>query len=578
MRICRLNTFSYSSMSPAVSSSPHSPTATHSAAANFSSIQHQLTFFTALGCTPQVWSTLMLPIDAGILVIHSSRKTELVTTASNPANSAEAWDSASSPSALSIVDFQPTCWRINSRWQCPSMATAPDNTPAEPSTSGAWRTCDLTSSGTSASRRIIVLQWRRAATPLGEGVATVSTVPLQYAANCFPRTSQLTDNVGSISWSHPFALTNSPNLSGAFPNCLARNTRMAFTDSHQVASLWSVNFPSSSWRFQCLFSRCRELHSAHWHFQQLFSGRKNHGRCIDSMCLRKSLRGTLQMSQVAVVPAVLSLVSFSTPALSSIVTTLLSSSVSLTAPAVPSSHTTTLASSRVLFSSSRTSSDLLLTSSIRTRTQRTAAESWCGRFWGAVLLLGDLPRWVTLTTAGDSRRTLLSPLDRLRERLLRDLTRGTPLHLTGDLLGDLALLGDVPRQPADGTLGSLRGALPGDLLMGSLHGDLPLQPADRLRPVSIRAGLPTDGEALLPRCLLHPHCRGRSAGLTASLLSPWKVTSRSSTNLEYRGSSSDDHYNTNQTRLRTSNLCNLLVPNTQCHNHKNYTSTMYNTL
>ena len=273
------------------------------------------------------------------------------------------------------------------------------------------------------------------------------------------------------------------------------------------------------------------------------------------MCLRKSLRGTPQMSQVAVVPAVLSLVSFSTPALSSIVTTLPSSSVSLTAPAEPSSHTTTLVSSRVLFPSSRTSSDWLLTSSIHTRTQRTAPESWCGRFWGAVLLLGDLPCWVTLTTAGDSRRTLLSPLDRLRELLLRDLTRGTPLHLTGDLLlGDLALLGDVPRQPADRTLcslhgalpgdllmGSLHGALPGDLLMGSLHGDLPLRPADHLRPVSTRAGLRTDGETLLPRCLLRPRCRGRSAGLTAPLLSPWKVTSRSSTNLEYPGSSSDDH-------------------------------------
>ena len=260
------------------------------------------------------------------------------------------------------------------------------------------------------------------------------------------------------------------------------------------------------------------------------------------------------MSQVAVVPAVLSLVSFSTPALSSTVTTLLSSSVSLTAPAEPSSHTTTLASSRVLFPSSRTSSDWLLTSSIRFRTQRTAAESWCRRFWGAVLLLGDLPRWVTLTTAGDCRRTLLSPLDWLWEWLLRDLTRGTPLHLTGDLLGELALLGGVPRQPADRTLcslhgalpgdllmGSLHGALPGDLLMGSLHGDLPLRPADRFRPVSIRAGLPTDGEALPPRCLLRSRCRGRSAGLTAPLLSPWKVTSRSSTNLEYRGSSSDDH-------------------------------------
>ena len=135
---------------------------------------------------------------------------------------------------------------------------------------------------------------------------------------------------------------------------------MAFTESHQVASLWSENFPSSSLRFQCLFSRCRELHSAHWHFQQLFSGPKNHGRCIDSMCLCKSLCGTLQMSQMAVVPAVLSLVSFSTPALSSTVATLLSSSVSSTAPAVPSSHTTTLASSRVLFPSSRTTSDWLL--------------------------------------------------------------------------------------------------------------------------------------------------------------------------------------------------------------------------
>ena len=134
----------------------------------------------------------------------------------------------------------------------------------------------------------------------------------------------LISSPGSISWSHPFALTNSPKLSGAFPNCLTRSTRMVFTDSHHIVNLWSVNFPSSSCRFQCLFSRCRELHSAIWHFQQLFSGRKKHTRCIASICLHKSLWGTLQMSRMAVVPDMLPLLSFSTPALSSIVITLLS--------------------------------------------------------------------------------------------------------------------------------------------------------------------------------------------------------------------------------------------------------------
>ena len=330
--------------------------------------------------------------------------------------------------------------------------------------------------------------------------------------------------VGSIPWSHPFALTNSPKLSGAFPDCLDRSTRMVFTDSRQVISLWSVNFPLSSWHFQRLFSRCRELHSAHWHFQQLFSSQKNHGRCIASICLTKSLQGTLQMSRMAVVPAVLSPVSFLTPALSSTITTLLSSSVFSMAPAIPSSHTTILTSSRVLFPSSRTTSDWLLTSSIHTRTQRTAAESWRRHFWGA-FLLGNLPCWVTLTTAGDSRHTLLlSPLDRLRERLLRDLTHGTRLLLTGDLLGDLAFLGDVPRQPVNHTLGSLHRALPGDVLMRPPLGDIPLQPAASLWPVSLLAGLPTDGKALLPRCLFCPRCRDRSARLTAPLLSPWKIT------------------------------------------------------
>ena len=201
------------------------------------------------------------------------------------------------------------------------------------------------------------------------------------------------DTVGSIFWSHPFALTNSPKLSGAFPNCLARSTRMAFTDLHQVATLWSVNFPLCSCHLQCLFSRYRELHSAHWHFQHLFSGRKNHGRHIASVCLHKSLWGTLQISQMGVVPAVLSLLPFSTSALSSIVTTLLSSIFSM-ATAVLSSHTTTITSSGVLFPSCFTTSDWLLISSVHTRTQRTAANSKGGRFWGAIHLLGDLPCWV----------------------------------------------------------------------------------------------------------------------------------------------------------------------------------------
>ena len=427
------------------------------------------------------------------------------------------------------------------------MASAPDNTPAAPSTSGAWRTCDLTSSGTSASRRIIVLQWRRAATSLGEGVATVSTVPLQYAANCFPRTSRLTDNVGSISWSHPFALTNSPNLSGAFPNCLARNTRMAFTDSHHVASLWSVNFPSSSWRFQCLFSRCRELHSAHWHFQQLFSGRKNHGRCIDTMCLRKSLRGTPQMSQVAVVPAVLSLVSFSTPALSSTVTTLLSSSVSLTAPAEPSSHTTTLASSRVLFPSSRpppTDSWLPLSAPEHSAQQPNPGADVSGE-----------PSFVSVTYHAGSPWQPPAIPDALSFHPLTDWGNGfyatsRAISLEISSSATWLFLGMSPTNPptipyAPSTelfLGISSWAPSTELFLGISS----WAPSTE----TFLSGLPIafdqspSGLVSPPMARLSPHdaCSVLVAEADPPdswLHSPWKVTSRSST--KYRGSSSDDH-------------------------------------
>ena len=197
------------------------------------------------------------------------------------------------------------------------------------------------------------------------------------------------------------------------------------------------------------------------------------------------------MSQMADVPDVLSLLSFSTPALSSTITTLLSSSILSMATAILSAYITSLTSSRVLFPSPVANSNWLLTSPyIDTWTQCTVAKSWRRPFWGAILL-SDLPCWVTLTTTGDSRHTLLpSPLKWLGELHLCDLTYGTPLLLTGNLLGDLALLGDVPHQPDNCTMGSSHGAFPGDLLMGPPLGDLPLQPADSLCPVSLLAVLP----------------------------------------------------------------------------------------
>ena len=211
------------------------------------------------------------------------------------------------------------------------------------------------------------------------------------------------------------------------------------------------------------------------------------------------------MTQMADVPAVL-ILSFSTPDLSSAVPTL-PSSIFSTGTALLSSHTTTLTSSRALFFFSFTTPNLLLTSSAFTWTQRTVDEYWRRYFWRAVLLLSDQQCWVTLTTVGDSWCTLLtSSLEWLREWLLHDLTCGTPLHLTGDLLSYLALLGDVPKQPADRTLGSFYGALPGDLFIGPPFGDLPLQPASSLRPVALWAGLPTCGEALLSQFLHHPLC------------------------------------------------------------------------
>ena len=162
-----------------------------------------------------------------------------------------------------MVAYELAHCRISYGWQCPSMATVPCKTPTEPSNSVAWRTCVHISSGTSANKPIIILKWRTAATLPREVAATVSTVSLQYTAKCSPRTLQLTDTVGSISWSHTLVPTNSPKISRAFPNCLDMSTGMAFTDSHQDVSLWFVNFSSSSCRFQCLFSRCREQHSAH---------------------------------------------------------------------------------------------------------------------------------------------------------------------------------------------------------------------------------------------------------------------------------------------------------------------------
>ena len=311
-------------MSLALSSRPHSPTAIHSGDAIFLSIHCQLTSRTALGCTPQVFRTRISPMKSGIVVSHSSLKTALVTTASSPDITGEAWFTAKVPSRLSRVLFKLKSRLINSKWQCPSMATLLSISPSASPSSGAWRTCARASSGNSARSRIITRQWRTAATSHGEGVATFSTVPLQYGANCFPSISRLTDTVGSMLSSHPRSCTNRPKLSGDLPNLQAISSKISFTDLHQVGSLSSVKFPSSTCFSQCLFERCSELHSAHSHFQQLNSGRKNHGRCIDSTCQRKRFFDTPQMTHRAAVRS--PPLSFSSPALSSTATTLLSSS------------------------------------------------------------------------------------------------------------------------------------------------------------------------------------------------------------------------------------------------------------
>ena len=545
-------------MSLAVSSRPHSPTAIHSGDAIFLSIHCQLTSRTALGCTPQVFRIRISPMKSGIVVSHSSLKTALVTTASSPDITGEAWFTAKVPSRPSRVLFKLKRLLINSKWQCPSMATLLSISPSASPSSGAWRTCARASSVNSARSRIITRQWRTAATSHGEGVATFSTVPLQYAANCFPSISRLTDTVGSMLSSHPRSCTNRPKLSGDLPNLQAISSKIFFTDLHQVGSLSSVKFPSSTCFSQCLFERCSELHSAHSHFQQLNSGRKNHGRCIDSTCLRKRFFDTPQMTHRAAVRS--PPLSFSSSALSSTATTLSSSSaLSSTVTTLLSSCTfstatttfssgspiTTWTSSEDLCTAALTASTRLLPStSVLTQTRRATSDSWRGRFWGAVLLLGDLPCLDTLTPAGDSRRALLpSLLRRLGERLRRDLTRGIPV-LTGDLLrGDLALLGDDPLHPSD----CLLGALPvlSELHLWPLLGDLSLQLTDLIWPISLLAGLPTDGEARLPHRICRPR-GGPPAERTAPLPCPWNLTSLSSTNLENRGSSSDDHYNENQ--------------------------------
>ena len=257
---------------------------------------------------------------------HNGRVVEAVVTNAvfSPDITGEAWFTAKVPSRPSRVLFKLKRLLINSKWQCPSMATLLSISPSASPSSGAWRTCARASSGNSARSRIITRQWRTAATSHGEGVATFSTVPLQYAANCFPSISRLTDTVGSMLSSHPRSCTNRPKLSGDLPNLQAISSKIFFTDLHQVGSLSSVKFPSSTCFSQCLFERCSELHSAHSHFQQLNSGRKNHGRCIDSTCLRKRFFDTPQMTHRAAVRS--PPLSFSSPALSSTATTLLSSS------------------------------------------------------------------------------------------------------------------------------------------------------------------------------------------------------------------------------------------------------------
>ena len=194
-----------------------------------------------------------------------------------------------------------------------------------------------------------------------------------------------------------------------------------------------------------------------------------------------------------------------------------------------------------------TNSDwLLISHSIHTRTQNSEAESWCMPFWGAVLH-GDLPSWVTLTTVGDSRRTLLlSQLEQLREQLLHDLTHGTPLLLTRDLLGDLALLGDVPTN-----LPTLPWASPSELSLVISMG-LPWEASLASLPIASDQSSSRLVASLMARPSFHGAFSILAAGTDppdsrlTTLLPPWKVTSRSSTNLEYRGSSSDDNLNTIQ--------------------------------
>ena len=102
-----------------------------------------------------------------------------------------------------------------------------------------------------------------------------------------------------------------------------------------------------------------------------------------------------------------------------------------------------------------------------------------------------------------------------------------------------------PHQPADPPLGFPLRAFLGDL-NGPPLGGLPRQPANSLRPVILQAA------SLVARPSFHGAFSILAAGTDppdsrlTTLLPPWKVTSRSSTNLEYRGSSSDDNLNTIQ--------------------------------
>ena len=351
----------------------------------------------------------------------------------------------------------------------------------------------------------------------------------EFAGNCSPGTSWTTDTGDPMFSIHCLWCTNSLKLSVDLPNCMVARSMMAFKDSKQVVSLWSVTFPASPCGTQCFSARWNKLYSACWHCQQKFYFQEINWFNVPSEVLSgNATHHTNGWCLCRTVPTLLP-----APDLCATVTPALSSPVFSIVNDVLSSSTTYLISFKILFLS-LLSNDLdwpLIFSSVLTWTRRTLAESCQGHFWGTVILLDDHPYWVTLTTTDDSWYTLLpSPLS-----WMGGLVPARPhMHGTYLLLCDLALLGDLPRQPTDCTLVSHH-------LLAASSAYAPPPPPTPHPPPPPHPQHPhptpllpsSDCDALLPWHMLLPCSRSRSAKLVASLLllPLWNLTSRSSTKL-----------------------------------------------